>query len=108
MYDLILLPRAETDVDAILTYLGERSLQGAEAWCKAWENILEDLRNRPQSFSLASESALYDEEIRQALFKTRRGRIYRALFACSKNTVHVLHVRGPGQDLLPPDEIRFH
>lgn len=107
MHSIILLPNAESDVDGILTYLAARSRQGADAWCKAWENVLRELRVRPQSFGLAPESDLYDEEIRHAHFKTRCGRMFRALFAIVDDTVHVLHVRGPGQDVVRPDEIRL-
>jgi len=104
-YNLILLPRAQLDVDGTMRYLTERSPQGAIAWWNEWENLLADLRQRPFSFGLAPESSQHEFDIYQALFKTRRGRIYRALFAITGGTVNIMHVRGPGQDLVPPDEI---
>ena len=33
------------------------------------------------------------------LFKTRSGRVYRSLFVIEGNTIHVVGVRGAGQDL---------
>ncbi len=54
----------------------------------------------------APESEYVVEEIRQFFFKTRRGLRYRALFSISGVKIYVLHVRGPGQELLGPDELR--
>ena len=106
-YNIILQPVAEADVEQIVGYLAERSPQGAATWRKAWNNLLVELRNRPESFGLAPESSHYKEEIRHALFKTRRGRTYRALFVIVDHTVHIIHVRGPGQDLVPPGELQL-
>ncbi len=106
-YNIILQPIAQSDVDRIIGYLAERSPQGAIAWIKAWDDLLATLRVRPETFGLAPESSYHDDEIRQALFKTRRGRTYRALFVVVFDTVHVIHVRGSGQDLVPPDELQL-
>jgi hypothetical protein len=46
---------------------------------------------------LAPESQDVEFEVRQALFKTRRGCVYRALFFIERSTVYILRVRGPGQ-----------
>lgn len=99
-FEPLLLPRAEADVDNIVRYLAERSPQGAIAWLERWEEVLDDLRLRPLECGLAPESARYDSEIRQALFNTHRGRTYRALFTVVGRGVYILHVRGPGQDLV--------
>lgn len=55
---------------------------------------------------MAVESEGRQRDVRQVIFKTRHGREYRALFAIMDETVVILHLRGPGQDLLDPDEIR--
>ncbi len=47
----------------------------------------------------------FEEELRQMLFKTRRGNTYRTLFVIRKFAVHVVAVRGTGQDLVTPDEL---
>ena len=106
-YHIILQPTAEADVERIIDYLAERSPEGAAAWCRAWENLLAQLRQRPESFALAPESSYHEDEIRQSLFKTRRGRTYRALFVVVYDTVHIIHVRGPGQDLVPPADLQL-
>jgi plasmid stabilization system protein ParE len=106
-YNIILQPGAESDVEQIIGYLANRSLQGAAAWRNAWNNLLVDLRSRPESFGLAPESSHYEDDVRHALFKTRRGRTYRALFLIADHTVHIIHVRGPGQDLMSPDDLQL-
>jgi hypothetical protein len=55
--------------------------------------------------SFAPESNDHPEPIYQVIFKTRRGRPYRALFVVRDRTVFILHVRGPGQDFVAPNEI---
>jgi plasmid stabilization system protein ParE len=105
IYKIILQPGAVSDVEQIIGYLADRSLKRAAAWRNAWNDLLVELRRRPESFGRAPESDRYDDVIRLALFKTRRGRTYRALFVIADHTVHIIHVRGPGQDLLSPDQI---
>ncbi len=47
--------------------------------------------------------------LKQAFFRTRRGRSYRAVFVIVGDIVgdevRILRVRGPGQELIEPDEI---
>jgi len=43
-YELLLVPKAEVQVDHIVRYLSVRSSQGALAWCERWEQILADMR----------------------------------------------------------------
>ena len=51
-YRIILQPSDEADVDQIVGYLNERSPQGAAAWCKAWDELLAELRQRAEGFGL--------------------------------------------------------
>ena len=97
---------AQSDVRLILHWLSERSPAGADAWYHRWLETLDQLQRRADSAGLAPESEDHPEAIRQVLFKTRRGRNYRALFVIRDRDVFVLHVRGPGQDYLRPEEIR--
>jgi hypothetical protein len=94
-YEPLLLPRAQADVE-----------KGAIAWRERWEQVLDQLRTGPLECGLAPESARYEAEVRQLLFKTRRGRTYRALFTVVGRGVYILHVRGPGQNLLRPGQLR--
>jgi plasmid stabilization system protein ParE len=99
-YELFLLPRAEADVNGILQFLAERSQQGALRWLERWNEVLDLMRAEPLASGLAPESSEYECDIRQTLFKTRRGRVYRALFTVVGRGVYVLNVRGPGQNLV--------
>ena len=104
-YRLKILPRAEADVQHIFNWLQERSPPGADAWCAAFEAAVERLPNSPQSHSLAHENDFVDFEVRNFLFKTRRGKKYRGVFTIVDDEIRILRVRGPGQRDLNPDEI---
>lgn len=103
---VILQPTAIDDVEGIVSYLAERSPAGAIRWCDRWDDVLTDLADDPGRYAAAAEAERHDADIRQVTFSTRRGSVYRALFVVQDKTVHVLHVRGPGQDLLPPQSVR--
>ena len=97
--------RARQDYEAILSYIAKRSPEGASAWARAFDRALERLEDFADTFPLAIENELVEFEVREILFKTRRGLVYRALFTIADNTVQILHVRGPGQDLLSIEEL---
>jgi hypothetical protein len=54
----------------------------------------------------ADEIADFDLDVRQVLFKTRHGRVYRALFLIEDDHVFILRVRGPGQAPVEPEDLR--
>ena len=100
------LPRAKEDKRQILVWLLERSRQGAAAWLSAYDDALQRLDQDADSYGQAPENddcPLVD--VRQALFKTRRGRVYRVVFFIEGTDAYVLRVRGPGQPPLQPDEL---
>ena len=100
---------AVREVDQILDWLiRERKVPAAaKAWYQAYERAIAELRDSPERFPFAPENSTVDFEVRHMLFKTRRGRPYRLLFTIVGNEVRVLHVRGPGQDLVPPEKLAF-
>ena len=106
-FETILMPRASREVDAILDWLRKRSLRGAENWNRRFLQVLEHLEEFADGCGLAPEEELHPEPIRHYLFKTRRGKMYRALFVFRGNVAYILSVRGPGQDILQPDEIEL-
>jgi len=63
------------------------------------------LSEQGDTLGIAPEDADHDETIYQIIFRTRRGLPYRALFVVRENDVYVLRVRGPGQDLVAPDDL---
>ena len=100
------LPRAKEDKRQIVEWLLERSRPGAAAWLTAFDDAVERLEQNADSYGDALENAdcpLVD--VRQLLFRTRRGRVYRIVFFIEQTEVFVLRVRGPGQPSLKPDEI---
>ena len=66
------------------------------------EAALAWLEDHAASCPLAPENEWFDEEIHERLFKTKRGSPYRLLFVVARTQVRILHVRGPGQDLVRP------
>ena len=104
-FDVRLSFRAETDLDHILAWIANRSPQGANVWLARWKEVCRLLSERPENCLLAPENVDHEEDIRQIVFKTRSGRKYRALFVIRGDRVFVTNLRGPGQDLFPPDEV---
>ena len=97
--------RARQDKQQIVDWLSAKSLAGSWAWLEAYDQMIERLRNSPEMFAAALERKDVQLDVRQALFKTRGGRFYRALFYISGDNVIVLRVRAPGQASLTPDEL---
>lgn len=106
-YRLAVSRRADRDADAIYDWIAERSTEGAVHWFQALRATLRSLTNSPESHSRAPEAETVNRDIRQALFKTRRGRVYRVLFVVTEDTVHVVAVRGYGQDIAAPGELEL-
>ncbi len=98
-FSVNILPQAEQDVAQILNYLFERSPDGAHHWWDAFQQAVDGLVRDPEAYGLAPETGLLGYQIRQFLFKTRRGRNYRGVFTIVDGTVYVLRIRAPG---LPP------
>ena len=101
--------RADRDVDRIVWWIANRqkSPEGAARWYRAYETCLKRLVQSARGQPFAPENDFAEFEIRQMTFKTNRGRMYRLLFTIVGSEIRVLHVRGPGQDLVPPDDLLF-
>lgn len=104
-YSVHVLPRAEQDVDAILSWLREQSRAGAVKWYRAYEAAIRALDTSPERHGLAPENDVVTYEVRQFLFKTARGRTYRGLFMIHEHDVFVLRVRSAGQAPVDPREL---
>ena len=96
---------ARKDYNSIIDFIDGRSEAGAIAWGHAFDKALARLEEFADTMALAEEDELVEFDIREVHFKTRRGLVYRAVFTILGDTVHILHVRGPGQDYLGADEI---
>lgn len=91
------LQRASTDILSITNYIYERSPQGAAAWLDAFEKAKCRLAENADCYSEADENERFEIDVKQSLFKTRRGRVYRIVFTIIRDEVRILRVRGPGQ-----------
>ena len=100
------LLKAKQDKQSIFHWLHERSPTGAASWLGAYDDLLNRLKRDAHSFGEAPENQDCQFNVRQALFKTRRGRVYRALFFIEVEDVYILRVRGPGQAPVSPEDIR--
>jgi hypothetical protein len=67
--------------------------------------MVERLGMSADTLPITPENDDVDLEVRQVLFKTKRGRLYRAVFHVQGDDVYVLRVRGPGQAPIRPDEL---
>lgn len=105
MFKVTTQPKAESDVLLVFEYLYSRSPSGADAWMKAYVNALGKLQQNADGYPVAEENDHFDIELKQSLFKTRRGIPYRLIFNIEGNQVRILRVRGPGQANVTPDEI---
>ena len=61
-FNVVLTRRAEIDIDGIMSWLCERSPQGAEAWFRVWTEVLGKLREHASAYGLAPENAYHEHE----------------------------------------------
>jgi hypothetical protein len=101
------LPKAKLDKRGIFLWLHEHSPSGAAAWLNAYDSMIERLKREADSFGEALERQDCDFDVKQILFfKTRRGRVYRAVFCIEGQEVFILRVRGPGQAPISPRDLK--
>ena len=104
-FKIVILPAAERDVDRILNWLIAASASGAASWLTKWDKVLDSLKESAAGCGLAPEDEDHELVIQQVIFKTRRGAAYRAIFTIRDTAVYILHVRGPGQNILATDDV---
>ena len=92
--------QAYVEVQIIYDWLAERAPAGARRWYEVYQAALDKLEMDANRYALAPESSFFQHEVRQLLFKTRKGRHYRMLYSVFGSKVVVLHVRGPGQEFV--------
>lgn len=99
--------RADCDADAIFNWLSARSEAGAHRWYQSFLSLLEKLPGLARGCSVASEARMLGDDVRQVLFKTKKGSTYRVLFVLRGETIHIIAVRGSGQAHATPDDVEF-
>jgi plasmid stabilization system protein ParE len=107
MANVILTGPAKRDIQAAYNWWKEnRSAEQADRWYKGILATTKSLRNRPQRCSLAAETDLLAQGIRQHHFGLGRRPTHRIIFAIDNNTVVVLRVRHTSQDALSAEDLR--
>jgi plasmid stabilization system protein ParE len=92
------LGRARADIDRIYVWLRRRSPQGGATWYDALYEAVGRIAERAESYPQVFEAGpRWNRDIRQALFKTKRGGRYRIVFELTDAEIRLLRVRGPGQ-----------
>lgn len=89
--------KSDADADIVFDWIAERSPDGARRWLEAFEAAIDKLKTQADTCNLAPERSDLGIELRQLMFRTRRGRPYRLLFVIRENTVHLAAVRSAGQ-----------
>lgn len=98
---------AGKDADAIWTWLTSRSPTGADRWHEAWLAAARKLESAASFGTPAPEGKLIGISLYQSFFSTRSGRRYRILYVFDDDSVHVLRIRGPGQDLIAEGDLEL-
>jgi plasmid stabilization system protein ParE len=99
-YYVNVLRRAQRDSQAIVDWLTTRSPAGARRWEGALREALVKLAENPDSYGEAPERVRPPTKIRQILFKTPKGKYYRAVFIIVDEEVRVLRIRRPHQRVM--------
>jgi plasmid stabilization system protein ParE len=79
-FEVRILDRALSDADNIFDCIAVRSPVGAARWYAEFLSAAQDLANDQSRHGIAPEGELISSALRQRLFRTRRGRLYRMLF----------------------------
>ena len=104
-YRVTVQPEAQRAANRIYDWIAERAPAGAESWYRQFMSSVASLEEQPERFGFAPENEFVAPEIRQIIFKTKRGLPYRALYRVVDDEVQILGVRGPGQQLLGPEDL---
>jgi len=105
-YSVVLFRRAKDDIRSILRWLGRKSPQGMARWRNALYTAFDQIAADPSACSPVAEGNRLPEGLRQRLFSTRHGNVYRIVFVVQSEEVWILRVRSPGQRPLRNKDIR--
>jgi plasmid stabilization system protein ParE len=106
MAQVIITEPAKRDIQAAHDWWAEnRSVDQARRWYIGIRAAVRSLRHNPERCSLATESDLLAEGIRQLNFGLGGRATHRIVFATEHNSVVVLRVRHVSQDALSAADI---
>ena len=100
-YKINYAPRVCEDLDAIHSYIEERSsTEKADHWCLKITDQINNLQRFPSRCPIAPENAFVDEEIRHTFVGE-----YRIIFVVDSSSVQILHIRHGKRLPATPQEI---
>ena len=106
MARVIITGPAKRDIQVAYDWWAEnRSAEQAIRWYVGIHAAIHSLRKMPERCSMAAESDLLAQGIRQYLFGLGRRATHRIVFAIDGSTVVVLRVRHASQDVLLLDDV---
>lgn len=106
-FSVQIIPQAEEELFQILSWIHQRSPEGAVTWRQSWLKAIDQLEQTADQCSLAPENERHTCEVRQLIFRTKKGKPYRILLTIRNQTAYILHIRGPGQNLLKKRDLRL-
>jgi plasmid stabilization system protein ParE len=100
-FRVILLPRAEADIEANAQWWAtHHSIEQAAHWFEAIHDQLKSLEQFPARNGLSAENDDFPYEIRDKLLGSGPRPSYRGVFTIKDDTVYVLTVRRSAQDVI--------
>jgi plasmid stabilization system protein ParE len=103
-FQVEITPIAETQIDQAYRWYRKRNPEFADRWFRELMNTVATLQEKPQRCALALEHEIFEEEVRQLLYRKVKN-VYRILFTIRGNTVYVLYVRHSAQEPLTLKDI---
>ena len=104
-YRLLLTDRAFEQLEAACRWYEQNAPHVAARWFNGFVDSLDALRNNPERYGLARESAEFPFELRELLYGVGRRRTHRALFAIRPQSVVVFAIRHVSQQDITPDDL---
>jgi len=99
--------QSDADAAVIFDWIAKRSPDGAIRWLEAFEAAARKLQTQADQCVPAPEADEIGIDLRQLIFRTRRGRPYRLLFVIRDDVVHLTAIRGAGQENVSIDDIEL-
>lgn len=106
MFHVVITGPAKLDLQVAHDWWAEnRSAEQAARWYLGIHAAIDSLKNMPERCSLATESDLLEQGVRQLLFGLGRRPTHRVVFGLDGDTVIIFRVRHTSQDALTRDDL---
>jgi plasmid stabilization system protein ParE len=103
-FRVVITANAKSNLREYYERAAKHAPETAANWLNRFHDALQTLVSHPERCSLAAESALVEQEVRQFNFGKRVG-TYRALFTIADDEVRILHIRRAAMGTAPASEV---